>query len=175
MNNVILEMKKMKRAMQPYVLFIYEMVLESKAENVLAIGARQCQAERSILSALHENNFGKLISIDLHDRTDRVSSTFPELLPYWKLIIGDSHKQETFNQIKDEKFDILLIDGDHSFLGIKQDYEMYEPLVKDGGYILFHDTHNPNETCVKYFQEIEAKSKLELNYGFAGLGIIQKV
>ncbi|MFX1328694.1 MAG: class I SAM-dependent methyltransferase [Promethearchaeota archaeon] len=59
------------------------------------------------------------------------------------LIRDDSHKFSTFNSIKkvlnNRKIDILFIDGDHSYEGLKQDFEMYKPLVKSGGLVCFHD------------------------------------
>ncbi len=35
--------------------------------------------------------------------------------------------------------DFLFIDGDHTLEGVRSDYEMYSPLVKPGGTIIFHD------------------------------------
>ena len=33
--------------------------------------------------------------------------------------------------------DLLFIDGDHSYEGVRQDYKMYSKLVRDGGLIAF--------------------------------------
>jgi predicted O-methyltransferase YrrM len=41
--------------------------------------------------------------------------------------------------LKGNKVDFLFIDGDHSYEGVKKDFEMYSPLVKKGGIIVFHD------------------------------------
>ncbi|RPH56645.1 MAG: class I SAM-dependent methyltransferase, partial [Acidobacteria bacterium] len=35
--------------------------------------------------------------------------------------------------------DVLFIDGDHSYEGVRRDFEMYRPLVREGGLIVFHD------------------------------------
>ena len=35
--------------------------------------------------------------------------------------------------------DFLFIDGDHSIEGCKEDFDMYAPKLKPGGYIAFHD------------------------------------
>lgn len=35
--------------------------------------------------------------------------------------------------------DVLFIDGDHSYQGVKADFENYSPMVRKGGLILFHD------------------------------------
>ena len=39
----------------------------------------------------------------------------------------------------DRVLDYLFIDGDHSYAGVKADFEQYGPLVKKGGLIAFHD------------------------------------
>lgn len=58
-------------------------------------------------------------------------------------IAGDSHAVGTLNQLKDalggRLLDFLFIDGDHSYAGVKQDFQMYAPLVREGGLIAFHD------------------------------------
>jgi cephalosporin hydroxylase len=59
------------------------------------------------------------------------------------LVEGDSHKEETLNEILrilgGRKVDFLFIDGDHNYEGVKRDFEMYSPLVSKGGMIAFHD------------------------------------
>ncbi len=55
----------------------------------------------------------------------------------------DSHQTSTIDELKkilnDEPLDFLFIDGDHSYEGVKADFENYSPLVKPGGLIAFHD------------------------------------
>ncbi len=65
-----------------------------------------------------------------------------------EVVYGDSHKTETLDEVRDllgGQVDLLFIDGDHTLDGVKSDYEMYSPLVRDGGIVGFHDilTH-PN-------------------------------
>lgn len=171
MHELLPSIKKCPRAMNPYVLLLYEMVRELKPENTLEIGVRQAQSTRSILAALDHNKHGLHTSVDLGDRSDRV----PEILvPYWRQTIGNSHLKETLAKVSDRTYQFLLIDGDHTYEGVKRDYEMYSPLVEPGGYILFHDTHNINEGVPQFWAELECPSKLELKYGIAGMGIIQK-
>jgi predicted O-methyltransferase YrrM len=38
-----------------------------------------------------------------------------------------------------QKLDLLFIDGDHSYGGVRSDFEMYSPLVRKGGLVAFHD------------------------------------
>jgi predicted O-methyltransferase YrrM len=59
------------------------------------------------------------------------------------LLRGDSHSPEALKKVTDvfvdRKIDFLFIDGDHSYEGVKKDFEMYSLLVRKGGVIAFHD------------------------------------
>jgi predicted O-methyltransferase YrrM len=35
--------------------------------------------------------------------------------------------------------DFLFIDGDHSYEGVKTDWDLYSPLLKSGSCVVFHD------------------------------------
>ena len=64
--------------------------------------------------------------------------------PYSKFITeiqGNSHDPLYIDNVFKTvgMVDMLFIDGDHSYEGVKQDFENFYPLVKMGGYILFHD------------------------------------
>lgn len=56
---------------------------------------------------------------------------------------ADSHSPETVEQLKrslgGHQLDFLFIDGDHSYAGVKTDFELYAPLVRKGGLIALHD------------------------------------
>jgi len=51
----------------------------------------------------------------------------------------ESTKRELVKLLDGEKIDLLLIDGDHSYMGAKRDWELYSPLVKENGLIALHD------------------------------------
>jgi predicted O-methyltransferase YrrM len=78
--------------------------------------------------------FDKVISIDLQNRSRLKKVDY---------IIGDSQKalpllKETIGG-KNTKIDFLMIDGDHSYDGVKADFNLYHKLVRKGGIIAFHD------------------------------------
>jgi predicted O-methyltransferase YrrM len=79
----------------------------------------------------------------------------------------DSHKQETKNKLLEildgRKIDFLFIDGDHSYRGVKKDFQQYSPLVKQRGLIVLHDIlrHPKVPECKvdKFWNEMKRKYK----------------
>jgi predicted O-methyltransferase YrrM len=59
------------------------------------------------------------------------------------LLRSDSHRPSTLEAVRnlfgDLPVDVLFIDGDHTFEGVRRDYEMYSTLVGSDGLIAFHD------------------------------------
>ncbi|MFX1328520.1 MAG: class I SAM-dependent methyltransferase [Promethearchaeota archaeon] len=104
-----------------------------------------------------------------------------------KLIRDNSHDTSTLKKIKkilkDHKLDLLFIDGDHTYEGVKKDFEMYAPLVKKNGIIAFHDivVHAPEINCYvdKFWNEIKKNFNFREIYKEGdprslGIGIIKK-
>ena len=101
------------------------------------------------------------------------------------LLRCNSHDQETLEMVRgtlgSRKLDFLFIDGDHSYEGVKRDFEMYSPLVRKGGIIAFHDiVSGPPENVggvPEFWNDIKNKYKhLEIvkdpNQGGYGIGVI---
>lgn len=61
-------------------------------------------------------------------------------------IQGNSQVKETRDKVLKiiDGVDILFIDGDHLYNGVVNDFNLYSPLVKTGGYIIFDD-YNDSE------------------------------
>jgi predicted O-methyltransferase YrrM len=59
------------------------------------------------------------------------------------LLRADSHRRDALEQVKaildGREIDFLFIDGDHTYEGVKTDFEMYSSLVRKEGIIAFHD------------------------------------
>lgn len=101
------------------------------------------------------------------------------------LIRGDSHAAASLDQVREQlhgrALDLLFIDGDHTYEGVKRDYEMYRPLVRPGGLIAFHDiAEHLDQTCQvrTFWLEVErAGNSWELiaspPAGWAGIGVIE--
>ena len=100
------------------------------------------------------------------------------------LLREDSHAQSTLEKVEallgGEKLDFLFIDGDHSYEGVKRDFEMYSGLVGKGGIIAFHDIafHPPKVGCHVDLLWEEIKGKHEHKEfkdnpgGWCGIGVL---
>ncbi len=81
------------------------------------------------------------------------------------LVRANSHAFSTLQQVRtilgDRPIDVLFIDGDHSYGGVRADWEMYGPLVAPDGLVAFHDIvqHPPETGCEVYtfWQELKAR------------------
>lgn len=49
---------------------------------------------------------------------------------------------------QDLKIDLLFIDGDHSYEGVKKDFELYSTILSDNGIIIIHDTDSDYENTL---------------------------
>jgi len=89
--------------------------------------------------------------------------------------------KEYFETHKRASYGYVHIDGDHSYKGVKFDFEMSLPKVKTGGFLAIHDIGSPDKDgnlygTRKFWREIQKISKnnfLEINED-PGIGIIQK-
>jgi predicted O-methyltransferase YrrM len=87
---------------------------------------------------------------------------------------------ETKRLLSGRQIDLLFIDGDHTYEGVKKDWEMYSPLVRSGGLIVFHDVAgNYGETQVKAFWDTIKTSYAHKEYmthpeELYGIGVLQK-
>lgn len=79
------------------------------------------------------------------------------------LIAGSSHETQTKKQVetilRGEKIDFMFIDGDHTYEGIKADFNLYAPLVRAGGLIALHDIvyhrFDQEAQVYRFWQEIK--------------------
>lgn len=104
------------------------------------------------------------------------------------LCAADSHSLDTFTVIKetlqgvsDGEVDILFIDGDHTYEGVKKDFMMYSELCKKGGLIVFHDIrkHAPESGCEveRFWNEVkygyEYQEFISGDDAWGGIGVLK--
>jgi cephalosporin hydroxylase len=86
-----------------------------------------------------------LLSVDLEISRGRSLAIARFAAPKQRVVSirGDSHAPETVRRVREKlagkQLDLLFIDGDHSYEGVKADFVNYGPMVRPGGIIAFHD------------------------------------
>jgi cephalosporin hydroxylase len=118
-----------------------------------------------------------LLSVDLGLSFERclVHARFATRKQRIVSIRGNSSSTKTLARVRSllnsHPLDLLFIDGDHSYEGVKADFANYNPLVRPGGLIVFHDivpdfatrygktTGNYTGGVPIFWDEIKAKHK----------------
>ncbi len=120
------------------------------------------------------------------ERAVEMQRLFPRDRQKLHLIRDDSQNPSTLEALKgilgETPLDLLFIDGDHTYEGVRSDFEMYSPLVVEGGMIAFHDIldHHPDSGCevARYWNEIKDDYRhVELAvapYRWGGIGVLWK-
>ena len=119
------------------------MVLEigTQSGGTLYCWCRLADADATIVSIdLPQGKFGGGYT---EERAQEMMSLFPTEGQQLHLLRADSHEPSTLEQLKSildgRQLDLLFIDGDHTYEGVRKDFEMYSPLAAEGGAIVLHD------------------------------------
>lgn len=151
------------------------------------------------------NRSGLNISIDLEagihggiseEEMDKRDLWFNERFDNCRFIRGDSHDPSTLMQAirllasippNNVNINMLFIDGDHTYEGVKQDFQMFSPFVSSGGLVIFHDIiisdhhHSRNVYVGEFWNEIKNDPRFESfeiigspDQNWAGLGVLRK-
>jgi predicted O-methyltransferase YrrM len=166
-----------------------------KPHNILEIG----WGAGGTFYLLDQISTGKKVSISLPDDhkhglgleqyKDRDDTFF---------IDGDSKDNIIFNKVQSicNQFDFIFIDGDHTYNGVKTDFNLYKQLLSPRGIIAFHDV-DPNHVCpgdnnnnvIRFWHELNEGTKVSVlctkgsgkhqptdspSHGFGGIGIWQQ-
>ena len=73
----------------------------------------------------------------IHNKESLFRKLYPEIIVYKNYSYPDGLE---YVKNKEEKIDILWIDGDHGYQGSKKDFHFYSQMVSDNGLIFMHDT-----------------------------------
>jgi autotransporter strand-loop-strand O-heptosyltransferase len=124
--------------------------------------------------------FGR-VDYDENERDNYLRSLGSNVHMYW----GDSHDITMLKTVEEKLngvlLDFMFIDGDHTYEGVKQDFEMYKHLVRPDGWIAFHDIkdtefhRNSNCRVDKLWSELQGVKYefIDWTSDYGGIGFIQ--
>ncbi|MDH3611068.1 MAG: class I SAM-dependent methyltransferase [Nitrosopumilus sp.] len=168
------------------LFMLLELLAFSKPKRIMEIGTSEGGTLFLLCKILDPQ--GSIFSLDLlHGEGGG------EFYPEWKnlfyesfvsnnqtmyLLRENSQEKLTYEKIDkilgEQKLDFLLIDGDHSYEGVKKDFELYRGLIKKDGLIAFHDINDENNKNVEvknFWDEIKFDyDTFEILDEFQGVG-----
>ena len=98
--------------------------------------------------------------------------------------VGDSQSKQTQDLMLNLnlQFDIIFIDADHKYHGVKKDTLTYLPFLKKGGFMIFHDVEEKTADVKKWLREMMQDKRMTIkhvanfvqNRNGLGIGVYQK-
>jgi predicted O-methyltransferase YrrM len=117
--------------------FMASIIKMSKYKTVLEIGVFEGETTQHLIKALPKG--GQYVGIDINDyRTDLTRAAMSTGGKSIDFILGNS--LEELNNLPKNHFDLIFVDGDHSFEHVLPEFKLVEKLVARGGVIVYHDT-----------------------------------
>lgn len=186
----------------------YSIIRNTYPKNLLCIGSKYGYIPSIMAQACKENGVGTVDFVDagydqespednhLYKSSKLNKSRHWGGVGFWKKNNSHKHFQTLnlnkninthitksnnfFKQNKKTKWQYIYLDGDHSYQGIKNDFQNSIKHLDDHGYILIHDIFTESSKDLsygvnKYWKEIKKKNKYNLIEipGKCGLGVIQ--
>jgi len=132
----------------------YSIVKEKKPSKILEIGCLYGGTLAIWLSCL--DGEGTVVGIDPNIDDVREYLNDPRLV----LIKSRSNEHKAIIKAMEYRpFDVLFIDGDHSYDGAREDFIVYGDMVRPGGLIILHDidTFRDDVGVPKLWEEIKLR------------------
>lgn len=176
-------------------LIHYSLIINHKPKQILCVGSEKGFVPAMCALACKANLYGQVDFVDAGFNLNQPNNWGGT--GFWKnndpnqhfSFLGLDKYINTFvmttknftHKFKQEKYDYIYLDGDHSYLGVKKDFEFFWPRLKKNGFMLFHDigaigSHQGKKFGVKKFWD-DLKTNHQISFYYAGgatLGILQK-
>jgi len=156
-----------------------EVAAEHEPENVLEIGT--LRGGTFYVWCRHLDTADHLVSLDLPggDLKRRRDDLLHEFAPSKEVDVvrDNSHDEGTYEEVAarfDEPVDFLFIDGDHTYEGVKDDFERYRQLAADDAVVAFHDIVPHAETrreCKERLREHDDLEERHVGVGHPDWGV----
>lgn len=129
---------------------LYGLVRSMKPDVCVEIGSALGKSASYIGMALKENGRGMLYAIDPHEPTNWNDVAAIDSLKEFTRNVAAAGLREHVSVIRSysdaaardwkHPIDLIFIDGDHSYEGVKRDWDLFLPHMKPSGVAIFHDT-----------------------------------
>lgn len=170
-----LEHSKRATDIHQHLVTLYELVTSIKAQLVIELGVNTGESTIALLEAVHVTD-GVVVSVDTQD----LPQTKPMLHRYgltgrWAFYLAEDIAFG-LRWPKDEKADLIFVDTSHQYQQTKREIEVYEPILRPGGIMVFHDTvtyHDGVQKPINEFLETHPWP-YENRKNCNGLGILRK-
>jgi predicted O-methyltransferase YrrM len=129
---------------------LYGLARSIKPKVCVEIGSARGKSACAVGLALRRNGGGKLYAIDPHSTTNWNDTNSVDS---FAVINEHLHKAGVNNFVEivrqtsdvaakgwNKKIDLIFIDGDHSYEGVKTDWDLFLPHLSEFGVVVFHDT-----------------------------------
>lgn len=150
LNEKLIESLDFKSGLGDSAWLLYGLTRSIKPGVCVEIGSARGKSACFVGTALKQNGGGKLYAIDPHTRTGWNDTDSVDTLPVLQRNLraaGVADVVEIVQKTSQEAasswklpIDLLFIDGDHSYDGVKRDWELFSPFVSQFGIVVFHDT-----------------------------------
>lgn len=156
---------------------LLDIVSDQSPETVMEIGTFRGGSLYMWSRALKSPK--KIISVDIaYNNMDQLFRQFSNEKTL-HFVEGDSQNQATEQRIDgildEDTIDFLFLDGDHSYEGIKTDFETYEPYVSESGLIALDDIGNESCGVPKFWREISGRYETTvIEDGSSSIGVIHQ-
>jgi hypothetical protein len=158
-------------------IIVYALIQHLRAKNCVCIGsgggfiprimtqARRDLYEQKIFEGNNEFNWGDIGATYVVDACNGVGGpndledkdSFYRTHFYPRFIKATSEDAYyKFFVMQDIKIDVLFIDGDHSYEGVKLDFDLYSKILSPNGIIILHDTDANYEASLIVSEDAKA-------------------
>lgn len=133
---------------------------------IVEIGSFKGKSTVMLASVADKYALGPVVAIDPHQGLSYLGPQQPQQDPTFEEFLSslksagvehavEFHRAYSRDVAKDwnRPIRLLWIDGDHSYQGCKEDFDLFSPHLADGGIVAFHDTLNVFEGPIRVFVE----------------------
>ena len=119
------------------VIFLYSIIWSKSPKNILEIGRWHGWSSVIIFGALEDLGSGHLYTVDIKDNTNTIIKSI--IAPRTTFITAPSADILSLDTLFQLQFEIVFIDGDHSYDATLTDLKNTHKMLADEAWILVHD------------------------------------